>query len=135
MNFMITWRANTTGSVVRGGVMEEPRSLMREALVSLMESHSHRVVCSIGSTADIERDRFKDVQPELVILGELLAGPSGRCGWPGAESATARIGSFILPLCDSEMPGAHNFSAKGPLDGAARGCGVHRLSEREDQRF
>jgi len=33
--------------------MEEPRSFMREALVSLMESHSHCIVCSVRSTADM----------------------------------------------------------------------------------
>jgi two-component system nitrate/nitrite response regulator NarL len=69
----------------------EPRSLMRGALVSLMERHSYHVVCSVGSTADIDHGAFKDVQPELVILGELLAdrAPEAtsnirRC-WQGAK--------------------------------------------------
>jgi two-component system nitrate/nitrite response regulator NarL len=52
-------------------VVVEARSLMREALVSLMESHSYRVICSVGSTADIDRSVLKDEQPELVILGAL----------------------------------------------------------------
>lgn len=54
-------------------VIIEPRALMREALVSLMESLSYRVVCSVGSPADIDRGALKDVQPELVILGSLSA--------------------------------------------------------------
>jgi two-component system nitrate/nitrite response regulator NarL len=53
-------------------VIIEPRSLMREALVSLMESLSYQVVCSVGSTAEINRT-LGDAQPELVILGSLPA--------------------------------------------------------------
>jgi two-component system nitrate/nitrite response regulator NarL len=55
-------------------VIVEPRSLVREALVSLMESNSYHVVCSVDSAADIERRVFKEVQPQLVILGNLPAG-------------------------------------------------------------
>ena len=58
-------------------VVIEARSLMREALVSLMESHSYSVICSVGSIADIDRSVVKDAQPELVIPGR-LAGRS--CG-------------------------------------------------------
>jgi two-component system nitrate/nitrite response regulator NarL len=54
-------------------VVIEPRWLMREALVSLMESHSHHVVCSVASTADIDPDVFTEARPALVILGELSA--------------------------------------------------------------
>lgn len=54
-------------------VVIEARSLLREALVSLMESHSYRVICSVGSIADIERSVVKEAQPELVILGALPA--------------------------------------------------------------
>jgi two-component system nitrate/nitrite response regulator NarL len=54
-------------------VVIEARSLMREALVSLMESHSYRVICSVGSIAEIDRSVVKDAQPELVILGALPA--------------------------------------------------------------
>jgi two-component system nitrate/nitrite response regulator NarL len=52
-------------------VVIEARSLMREALVSLMESHSYHVICSVGSTADIDRGGLKEAQPELVLLGAL----------------------------------------------------------------
>ena len=83
-------------------VIIEPRSLMREALVSLMESHSYQVVCSVASTTDIDRGDFKDIQPELVILGLLPvdcvaeATSSIRRRWQGAkiimlfEKATSR---------------------------------------------
>jgi two-component system nitrate/nitrite response regulator NarL len=54
-----------------GIVVIEARSLMREALVSLMESHSYHVICSVGSTADIDRGVLKEAQPELVLLGAL----------------------------------------------------------------
>jgi two-component system nitrate/nitrite response regulator NarL len=52
-------------------VIIEPRSLMREALVSLMENLSYHVICSAGSTAEIDCGTFKDAQPELVILGTM----------------------------------------------------------------
>jgi two-component system, NarL family, nitrate/nitrite response regulator NarL len=72
-------------------VIIEPRSLMREALVSLMERHSYDVVCSVASTADIDRGAFKEVQPKLVILGVLPAErvaeamSSIRGRWQGAK--------------------------------------------------
>src|SRR5262249_24510113 len=52
-------------------VLIEARALMGEALVSLMESHSYNVICSVGSTADIDRSIVKEVQPELVLLGAM----------------------------------------------------------------
>ena len=56
-------------------VVIEARSLMREALVSLMESHSYNVIWSGGSAADIDRSGVTEAQPELVLLGAL---PSDR---------------------------------------------------------
>ena len=50
-------------------VIIEARSLIREALVSLMESHSYKVICSVGSPADIDCTALKDEQPKLVMLG------------------------------------------------------------------
>jgi two-component system nitrate/nitrite response regulator NarL len=44
---------------------------MREALVSLMESHSYQVICSVGCAADIDRNVAKEARPELVLLGAL----------------------------------------------------------------
>jgi len=52
-------------------VVIEARSLIREALVSLIESHSYKVICSIGSPADIDCNALKEEQPKLVMLGAL----------------------------------------------------------------
>ena len=51
----------------------EPRSLVCEALVSLMESHSYHVVCGVASTADIDTASLVADVPKLVILGALPA--------------------------------------------------------------
>src|SRR6185437_14230239 len=55
-------------------VVIEARRLIRAALVSLMESHSYKVICSLGSPADIDCNALKDEQPKLVMLGALPAG-------------------------------------------------------------
>jgi two-component system nitrate/nitrite response regulator NarL len=55
-------------------VVIEERSLIREALVSLMESHSYKVICSLGSPADLDCNALKDEQPKLVMLGALPVG-------------------------------------------------------------
>src|SRR5215813_10623698 len=47
----------------------EPRSLVCQALVSLMQSHSYHVVGGIASTADIDSDLLVADAPKLVILG------------------------------------------------------------------
>jgi two-component system, NarL family, nitrate/nitrite response regulator NarL len=49
----------------------EPRSLVCEALVSLMASHSYYVVCGVASTADIDSSLPVADVPKLVILGAL----------------------------------------------------------------
>ena len=64
-------------------VIIEARALIREALGSLMESHSYRVICSIGSPADIDCNALKGEQPKLVMLGAL---PDSRLA-----DATSRI--------------------------------------------
>jgi two-component system nitrate/nitrite response regulator NarL len=72
-------------------IVIEPRSLVREALVSLMSRHSYRMVASFASTADI--DSFPDAEdaPGLVILGALPAdeAASAACSirklWPGTK--------------------------------------------------
>jgi two-component system nitrate/nitrite response regulator NarL len=51
----------------------EPRSLVREGLVSLMASHSYRVVGGVASTADIDTASLVADAPRLVILGALPA--------------------------------------------------------------
>jgi two-component system nitrate/nitrite response regulator NarL len=69
----------------------EARSLVREALVSLMQGHSYHVMCSVASTADIDGEGFGEATPELVILGTL---PDDRVAeatrrirklWPGTK--------------------------------------------------
>jgi two-component system nitrate/nitrite response regulator NarL len=49
-------------------VVIEKRLLVREALKSLMASHSCRVVCDVGCTAEIAMIALSD-EPKLVILG------------------------------------------------------------------
>ena len=51
----------------------EPRSLVREGLVSLMASYSYHVVGGVASTADIDRPLLVADVPKLVILGALPA--------------------------------------------------------------
>jgi two-component system nitrate/nitrite response regulator NarL len=52
----------------------EPRSLVREALVSLMTKHSYRVVGGVASRVDIDSSLPVADVPKLVILGALPAG-------------------------------------------------------------
>ena len=59
-------------------IVIEPRLLVREALVSLMASHSYQVVGGFASTADIDTS-LRASAPKLVILGPL----------PAAEAAAA----------------------------------------------
>jgi two-component system nitrate/nitrite response regulator NarL len=50
-------------------IIVEPRLLVREALESLMANYSYRVVCRVGSTADIGNSSIVADGPKLVILG------------------------------------------------------------------
>ena len=50
-------------------IIIEPRLLVREALASLLESHSYRCVCGAGSVAEIESSSIAAEGPRLVILG------------------------------------------------------------------
>lgn len=54
-------------------IVIEPRSLVREALVSLMASHSYQVLGGFASTADIDNASLAAAAPDLVILGSLSA--------------------------------------------------------------
>jgi two-component system nitrate/nitrite response regulator NarL len=49
-------------------VVVEARLLVREALKSLMAKQSYRVVCDVGSTAEISTAAVSD-EPKLVVLG------------------------------------------------------------------
>ena len=51
----------------------EPRALMREALISLMTSHSYHVVGAVASTTDIDKSMLGAGAPRLVVLGSLPA--------------------------------------------------------------
>src|ERR1700756_2607149 len=50
-------------------VIIEPHLLVREALDSLIRNYPYRVVCSVGSTADIGNPSMVGDGPKLVILG------------------------------------------------------------------
>lgn len=63
-------------------IVIEPRSLVREALVSLMASHSYRVAGSVASTSEIENSVVAAEAPGVVILGPL----------PSDEAASAAGG-------------------------------------------
>ena len=72
-------------------IVIEPRSLVREALISLIASHSYHVVGGIASTADIGNAFLVADTPKLVILGALpakdaaIAASSIRTLWPEAK--------------------------------------------------
>jgi two-component system nitrate/nitrite response regulator NarL len=55
-------------------IVIESRLLVREALVSLMTTHSYHVVCCFASTADIDNSLLIADPPQLVILGVRPAG-------------------------------------------------------------
>jgi two-component system, NarL family, nitrate/nitrite response regulator NarL len=50
-------------------IVVESRLLVREALKSLMAKNSYRVVCDIGSTAEIDGVSALSEEPKLVVLG------------------------------------------------------------------
>jgi len=54
-------------------IVIEPRLLVREALVSLMASHSYHVVGGVASAAGIDNSLLVAEAPKLVILGALPA--------------------------------------------------------------
>ena len=50
-------------------IIVEPHLLVREALESLIKNYHYRVVCSVGSTAEISSPTMVRDGPKLVILG------------------------------------------------------------------
>ena len=50
-------------------IIIEPHLLVREALESLIKNYHYRVVCSVGSTAEISNPTMVRDGPKLVILG------------------------------------------------------------------
>jgi two-component system nitrate/nitrite response regulator NarL len=72
-------------------IIIEPHLLVREALDSLMDGHSYRVVCGAGSLADIPNPAVAGNGPKLVILGEqsiddaVLQSAEVRKMWPDSK--------------------------------------------------
>jgi len=72
-------------------IVVESRLLVREALKSLMAKNSYRVVCDIGSTAEISGASTLSDEPKLVILGAqsadnaLSQAASARQLWPDSK--------------------------------------------------
>jgi len=108
----------------------EPRALMREALISLMTSHSCHVVGAVASTTDIDKSMLGADVPKLVILGGLpaeeavAAAGDVRKLWPETkiillfEDASS---ADFLKLLASEVDGCIPLSASSDaLVGALR---------------
>src|SRR5258708_38055358 len=72
-------------------IIVESRLLVREALKSLMAKNDYRVVCDIGSTAEISGAPSLSEEPKLVILGAqsadnaLTEAVSARKLWPDSK--------------------------------------------------
>ena len=72
-------------------IVVESRLLVREALKSLMAKNSYRVVCDVGSTAEISGASTLSDEPKLVILGAqsadnaLSQAASARQLWPDSK--------------------------------------------------
>ena len=95
-------------------IVVESRLLVREALKSLMAKNSYRVVCDIGSTAEISGASTLSEGPKLVILGAqsadnaLSEAVSARRLWP--DSKIILLHEYLSPadfqkLLTSEING------------------------------
>src|SRR5215471_15325136 len=103
-----------------GAAIIEPRALMREALISLMTSHSYHVIGAVASTSDIDKSMLVADVPRLVILGTLpaedaiAAAGNVRRQWPDTkiillfEHASS---ADLLKLLASEIDGCIPLSA------------------------
>lgn len=95
-------------------IVIEPRSLVREALVSLMASHSYQIVGGIASTADIENSSLVAGAPRLVILGSLPADEAASAAnsirklWPETK---------IVLLFDHASPADFQMLLDSEIDG------------------
>jgi len=56
-------------AILTATIIVEPHLLVRKALESLIKDYPYRVVCSVGSTADIGSPSMMGDGPKLVILG------------------------------------------------------------------
>ena len=98
----------------------EPRSLMREALASLMVSHSFRMIGNMASAADIDKFSTTGAAPRLVILSALpvdevaSVARHSRGLWPEAKVVLlferASLGDFQKVLA-SDIDGCIPVSA------------------------
>ena len=88
------WGAGTVGDFLESRlatIIVESRLLIREALKSLMAKNAYRVVCDIGSTAEISGAATLSDEPKLVILGAqsadnaLIEAVSARQLWPDSK--------------------------------------------------
>ena len=83
-------------------IVVESRLLVREALKSLMAKNSYRVVCGIGSTAEMSGASTLSEEPKLVILGAqsadnaLSEAVSARKLWP--DSKIVLLYEYLSPV-------------------------------------
>ena len=83
-------------------IVVESRLLVREALKSLMAKNSYRVVCDIGSTAEMSGASTLSEEPKLVILGAqsadnaLSEAVSARKLWP--DSKIILLYEYLSPV-------------------------------------
>jgi two-component system nitrate/nitrite response regulator NarL len=98
-------------------IIIEPRSLVREALASLMAKLSYRVVCSVESTADIVGVSTIPEGRKLIILGALSTedaaaqANSVRKLWPDSKimllfegASSADLQKLLIPQIDGFVP-------------------------------
>ena len=101
-------------------IVVESRLLVREALKSLMAKNSCRVICDIGSTAEMSGASTLSEEPKLVILGAqsadnaLTEAASARRLWP--DSKIVLLYDYLSPadfqkLLTSKLNGCVPLSA------------------------
>ena len=113
----------TVGGVMESGlatIVVESRLLVREALKSLMTKNSYRVVCDIGSMAEMSGSSTLSEEPKLVVLGAqsadnaLTEAASARRLWP--DSKIILLHEYLCPadfqkLLTSEINGCVSLFA------------------------
>jgi two-component system nitrate/nitrite response regulator NarL len=95
-------------------IIIEPRVLVREALVSLMRSHSYHVVCGVASASGIDNSLLVADAPKLVIIGALPAADAAEVAdsirklWPESK---------IVLLFDQASPTDLQMLLASEIDG------------------
>src|SRR6185436_15558252 len=97
-------------------IIVEPRALLREALVCLVESHSYRVVGAIASALDIDDPAVANA-PKLTILAATSVKSAAREAtaikrlWPGTrivllfeQASAADLTTMLTSQIDACMP-------------------------------